>query len=301
MPFQRKPHPRASQDFSSLDNVLSPIDTHSDMPVTALFGRKTIDLNGKPKVTKAIPDEPPADFDPSYEATDAHRKGLTLKAASRRRIQERENNQRYYNAMIEAMGEDRDEFVRALSFSDSPKIREFILSLCNHRFKGWSTTRIAAKHGIKAAELSSIFKEYYLAKAMTIATRAMPVAMERIVQDATSGQIVCQHCDGRTTVKIEIQRLSREVDLDAMPKYEVIVCPQCKGEGMVWKPGHEHSRDKMMQVVGWGPKSAGTSIHINQNLQFGGVESVIEEVEQEKAARAIAQPTPLLDQIADRS
>jgi len=67
-------------------------------------------------------------------------------------------------------------------------------------------------------------------------------------------------------------------DPDAEEKVKV-ECPRCSGSGRMRKAGDADARKLMAETVGWTKRGGGAGPSVNLNLNLGGVESVIEEVE----------------------
>lgn len=252
----------------ALDNAFDPQTAEIDVPL-----ENTVAISGLED------DTPSPELDPEYGCITEQMSQHAIAGKRRRFVKERTLNTNYRNAVIEAMGEDRVVFEQALSYSDSPKIRNFLMGLATTKYKDWPLTRIASNFGVSASELTLLWRDYHLARGMLAVTKAIPRAMERIAQDAVAGETVCPHCDGRTTVIMQVQDVD---DPDREPVREIVICPNCKGEGTIFKPGHEHSRDKMLEMVGLTKKGNNSNVQINQKFQFSGVESVIDELDRVK-------------------
>jgi hypothetical protein len=230
-------------------------------------------------------DEPPPDTDPEYQPEATPQKDVALVEARFNAIQ----NAQYQNALIESMGKNRRLLARICSISTDSKIVDFMLALGKMKYKNWSTTRIASLFGVTPAMLSTIWRDYHMSEAMLTITSSLPKTAERMVQDAAGGQTVCPHCDGRTTVRMEIQVLDGELKEDSQPRYKIVVCPNCEGEGVVFKPGHEHSRDRIFEAVGLTKKGG---IQVTTVIQMPNVESIIDELERSKAVPVTYSESP---------
>jgi hypothetical protein len=73
--------------------------------------------------------------------------------------------------------------------------------------------------------------------------------------------------------------------MEDQPHYKVIVCPNCKGHGTITKPGHEHSRDRLLEMAGLTKKGGGLTV--NTTIHMPQVESLIDELDKAKALPAM--------------
>lgn len=293
------PAPTLASSASALDSILDTTFTPEGYPSgEAEPLSATVEYNLAPDspVTLISPDEPPPEFDPQFQHIDKKLSRQEVRKRHDEHVKNKQENARYHNALVESMAKEMDSLQAALSTSDNPNARGFLLDLTSFKYKGWSATRIASKHGISPNQLSMIWRDYHLSKAMLVLTGSLDKTAARMVQDATGGEVVCPHCDGRTTVKMEIQytefELAKMAEEGEAPKeYKVVVCPNCKGEGTILKPGHEHSRDRIFEAVGLTKKGG---LNITNVINMPNVESVIDELERSKAIPAQYSEVPSL-------
>ena len=176
------------------------------------------------------------------------------------------------NAFIESLGSN-SEFQTALALSDSPRAQDLLHDILTPKYRTWTVTALARKHGFSPATMFDLWRGYNTAKGMLTIASGIPEVSKGVVEDAKSIDICCPRCDGWG----EIERTSKTEDSEGKPvtSVEKIPCPQCKSAGSVRKPGDSDSRKLMFEAVGFIKKQNG----ININIGKVGVESVLDELD----------------------
>ena len=153
------------------------------------------------------------------------------------------------NAFIQECGK-LSALKTALAQSNSPKMVNLFIDLANPEARGFTISELCRHHRITALELAEVMRDYNRSKTILNMLAEMPEIGKDVVNDAKSTHISCRRCDGLGTIETR----ETEVELDEngretrKPKYAR--CPECRGRGVVRKPGDLNARKLAFEATG---------------------------------------------------
>ncbi len=103
-------------------------------------------------------------------------------------------------------------------------------------YRKFSLPKVCERVGLRVTDLADFFRGFYVDAALLSALRRLPQITKDLAQDALSQWVLCERCDGITTVQ-DSADTSR-------------VCPACEGSGKVRQPGDPQARRLLAEMAG---------------------------------------------------
>lgn len=165
----------------------------------------------------------------------------------------------------------------ALACATDARFREFLRLIGEPRYSRWSLAAVAKTCDISLPEWADFWRKSQLQRALLQATNAIPKLTNDLIGDAATQHNACERCDGLGEVEVDSDDDGQS---KGKKRKSVRVCPACKGQGTIRKPGDTHARDRLLEMTGLGGKKGGAAVIINQNFGGMGVESATERLSQ---------------------
>jgi hypothetical protein len=158
----------------------------------------------------------------------------------------------------------REDLHQAMIESEHPGALKFCEMLGNPRFMDLPLSVLANRCGMKSKDLMEIWRDRQKTAALGEALRSAPQVARDMSEDAKSVEVCCPRCDGGGSMRIE----------DGMGLVW-IKCKQCKGSGLVRRPGDLKSREWVMRNAGViSAEPSGVAVSVNVRA-----DSVLDEME----------------------
>ncbi len=198
----------------------------------------------------------------------------------------------------------------ALAQSGGEKALAFLADIIRHHKLNQKNApklvTLAKRNGLSMDQIADIWKNYSVAKGLTMIASAAPQIANHTIGDALSTEIICPRCDGEGKIerrprpdpecptcfglkkitKVITSALGEEVPLQVdCPRCNVstwVGCKNCNEKGTVRKVGDAKSKEILFEALGV-TKSKQPAIQVNINHS---VESVLDELD-----RTVIHPT----------
>ena len=173
--------------------------------------------------------------------------------------------------LIECFGQPQD-LITALELSEHPRAHALACALetrCPE--KPSQLIALARKYGFTPRTLLGIWSNYKMAQADAVVRMHLPEIARDLVEDSRSTDVSCPTCNA-------IGQIAVPDDLREPGSSPIQLCPQCQGRRTIRKPGDADSRKTLLEAIGL-IGGAKATVSIKNNLNFHGVESVLDEIE----------------------
>lgn len=184
-----------------------------------------------------------------------------------------------YNSILESLGSERD-IKEALLSEGSDESIQFLRLLMDPNKTQVSITRKAQMAGVTLKRLRDLMVSFQMAKAQGRLISKLPEFAVSLHTDASTKRMECGRCDGLGFVVDKIFTEGSE-----NPQMTQRICPRCFGSKVQTQPGDRDARKTIAETVGWTGKHTAPIVNVN----IGGVESIIKEVDKMKTVDVKAE------------
>ena len=134
------------------------------------------------------------------------------------------------------------EISESLLCSSDPRVSQLLEMMYDPGLKSHSFPRLCREVGLSLGDSVDAFRRYQLDLGIIAMAKKAPKIMEDTAKDAESTTAPCTTCRGTGEVQ--------EPPADPDEEPQVVICPNCVGEGIFRIPGHDKSRELFYKTMG---------------------------------------------------
>ena len=185
-------------------------------------------------------------------------------------VTKKEILERKRSEWIEQLG-TRDELMKALDSSQSPKAQRFLELLAMPKNSRTGMAKIAQQAGLSMMDFAQIFRNWYSSQALMKFYKELPNLSADIAADARAYKDFCSTCGGKGAVVLDPDD----------PRAGKSKCVRCEGTGVIQKPGDTEARKYMGEATGQIKSRQG--VNVNVNVANVGIDSFVEDLERDSS------------------
>lgn len=153
-----------------------------------------------------------------------------------------------------------EETLTLLDSSSDPRAAVFAGLLTDPAFSSMTAAEKRAKANLSIQDLVTIFTDVQRAKGVVAAARRIPRVLDRLGQDAEGYELECPVCAGD-------KQIDGVVTADD-PEPVRILCPECRGLGVLRAPVDKDARKLFAEIVGLTQNSPLVAIQNNKQINY---------------------------------
>jgi hypothetical protein len=164
----------------------------------------------------------------------------------------------------------------ALAQTTDTRFHHFLERLYLPHYRRYNLAGIAKTCGIGLAEFGEFWQKAQNVRAIAIVQDGIVEIAPDMVSDAHSRKVYCDRCDG--TGWVFVDGVVPGMEFEQMGERKVRMCPACKGDKSISKPGDTDSRRMLLEMAGHTGKRGGVTVQIAQNFGGAGIESAVQKL-----------------------